>query len=133
MKQITILILTTCFIYSCTTDRDCGKCTTINDINYFNSSNTAIKIKMYKNNINYVSLSIDKNKDTVLLNYDNFFSNQFDSAQILYDSTKIKRFNFTNNRCSENRNIFCENNYVKTSVFTYTFTEQDYVQADTIR
>jgi predicted small secreted protein len=133
MKQIIILILTACFIYSCTTDRGCGKCISINDIHYVNSSNTAIKIRMYKNNISYVLLNIDKNKDTTLFNYDNFFSNQFDSAHIVYDTTKIKRYNFTNNRCSDNRNIFCENNYIKSSIFTYTFTAQDYIEADTIK
>jgi len=132
MKTIILIITISTLMCSCT-DRDCGKCISINDINYINSTNTKIKIKMYKNNINYISLSIDKNKDTLLLNYDNFFSNQFDSAHIMYDSTKIKRYNFTGNRCTENRNIFCENNYVKSSVFTYTFTNQDYIEADTIR
>ncbi len=132
MKTIILIITISTLMYSCT-DRGCGKCLSINDINYINSTNTIIKIKMYKNNINYVSLSVDKNKDTLLLNYDNFFSNQFDSVYIMYDSTKIKKYNFSSNRCTENRNIFCENNYVKSSVFTYTFSNQDYIAADTIR
>lgn len=132
-NKIIICILCSLF-FSCVTDTNCGKCLSINDVKYINNTNTDININFYKTNIVSTSLILKNNRDTMLFEFDGIFANRFDSVHILYDSTKIKRVIYNSNtNCDENRNVFCENNYQKSSIYTYTFTTQDYIEADTIQ
>jgi hypothetical protein len=132
--KTSLIITISSLLFSCVTDRDCGKCMEVDDIKYLNNANTEINLIFYKSNIANTAFIIRNNKDTILNEFNGLFANEFDSVHILYDSTKIRRVTYNSNtNCTDNRNIFCVNNYSKSFIYAYTFTEQDYIDADTLR
>ena len=109
---------------------------------YINSSAHTIILQSYKGLYSYIDTII--NNDTLTGVDPNFQGKSIfhsDSIIVLYDSIKIKKF--INNGVISNRNIFYRSNYLFWDNsnkdyqeyeynYYYTFTPQDYIEADTI-
>ncbi len=81
------------------------------------------------------TLKISPNSNISTSDNSHFYN---DSAYIIYDLIKIKKYYYSNSSCTIPKSIHCKTSYASTdnkcnSSFLYEFIEQDYIDADTLR